>query len=117
MKTSLYLSQSYKDAWDDYKRSLTIPSFPVWNYIILTASNDHQAETFRTQINSRKDYLPNRTQFTVIPDDNGVRVGFGGATLSVLKWLAENGGWEGKRVLVIHSGGDSKRVPQLLIYN
>ena len=41
-----------------------------------------------------------------------MRVGSGGATLSVLKWLAENGGWEGKRVLVIHSGGDSKRVPQ-----
>ena len=32
--------------------------------------------------------------------------------MSVLKWLAENGGWAGKRVLVIHSGGDSKRVPQ-----
>ena len=41
-----------------------------------------------------------------------MRVGSGGATLSVLKWLAENGGWEGKRGLVIHSGGDSKRVPQ-----
>lgn len=40
-----------------------------------------------------------------------MRVGSGVAKLSVLKWLAENGGWEGKRVLVIHSGGDSKRVP------
>lgn len=30
----------------------------------------------------------------------------------MLKWLNENGGWAGKRVLVIHSGGDSKRVPQ-----
>ena len=112
MNTSLYLSQSYKDAWDDYKRSLTILSFPVWDYIILTASNDHQAETFQAQITARSPYLPSRTRFAVIPDEGGVRVGSGGATLSVLKWLAENGGWEGKRVLVIHSGGDSKRVPQ-----
>lgn len=112
INSSLYLSQSYKDAWDDYNRSLKSSSFPVWDHIILTASNEHQAEGFRAQINSRKDYLPARTQFAVIPDEGGVRVGSGGATLSVLKYLNENGGWEGKRVLVIHSGGDSKRVPQ-----
>lgn len=112
MNTSIYLRQSYKDAWDDYLRSLTTPSFPVWDYIILTASNEHQAQTFQSQINSRHDYLPSRTTYAVIPDESGVRVGSGGATLSVLKWLAENGGWSGKRVLIIHSGGDSKRVPQ-----
>lgn len=112
MNTSIYLSQSYKDAWDDYCRSLTNPAFPVWDYIILTASNEHQAVSFQSQINARHDYLPSGTTFAVIPDEGGVRVGSGGATLSVLKWLAENGGWEGKRVLVIHSGGDSKRVPQ-----
>ena len=112
MNTSIYLSQSYKDAWDDYIRSLRSSSFPVWDYIILTASNEHQAQSFQLQIESRKEYLPTRTQFAVIPDEGGVRVGSGGATLSVLKWLAENGGWAGKRVLVIHSGGDSKRVPQ-----
>ncbi len=110
--SSIYLSQSYKDAWSDYIRSLKSNSFPVWDHIILTASNEHQAEGFRAQIADRKDYLPRRTQFTVIPDEGGVRVGSGGATLSVLKWLAENGGWGGKRILVIHSGGDSKRVPQ-----
>ena len=112
MNTSIYLSQSYKDAWDDYCRSLTNPAFPVWDYIILTASNEHQAQSFELQIQPRSSFLPSRTRFAVIPDEGGVRVGSGGATLSVLKWLAENGGWEGKRVLVIHSGGDSKRVPQ-----
>lgn len=112
MNSSLYLSQSYKDAWDDYQRSLKVQTFPVWDCIILTASNSHQAESFRLQIQSRSSFLPSRTKFAVIPDEGGVRVGSGGATLSVLKWLAENGGWEGKRVLVIHSGGDSKRVPQ-----
>lgn len=112
MNTSIYLSQSYKDAWDDYYRSLNNPAFPVWDYFILTASNEHQAISFQSQINARIAYLPSRTRFAVIPDEGGVRVGSGGATLSVLKWLEENGGWVGKRVLVIHSGGDSKRVPQ-----
>lgn len=109
---SLYLSQSYQDAWDDYNRSLHSSTFPVWDYIILTASNEHQAEAFRLQIESRREYLPKKTKIGIIPDEGGVRVGSGGATLSVLKWLNAHGGWEGKRVLVIHSGGDSKRVPQ-----
>ena len=112
MNTSLYLSQSYQDAWSDYWRSLYSCIFPVWDYIILTASNEHQAEGFRLQLESRKAYIPDRTRTAVIPDEGGVRVGSGGATLSVLKWLKENGGYEGKRILVIHSGGDSKRVPQ-----
>ena len=109
---SLYLSQSYQDAWSDYQRSLKSTTFPVWDYIILTASNEHQAESFRLQIESRREYLPARTEIGIIPDEGGVRVGSGGATLSVLKWLNAHGGWAGKRVLVIHSGGDSKRVPQ-----
>ena len=112
MNNSLYLSQSYQDAWDDYKRSLSLPGFPVWDHIILTASNDHQAKAYMAQIDARRDFLPARTKISVVPDEGGVRVGSGGATLSVLKWINENGGWRGKRILVIHSGGDSRRVPQ-----
>lgn len=110
---SIYLSQSYQDAWSDYQRSLRVDSFPVWDFVILTASNEHQAKSFRAQIASRCKYLPSRTRFAVIPDEGGVRVGSGGATLSVLKYLREQiDAFEGKRILVIHSGGDSKRVPQ-----
>lgn len=112
MNTSLYLSQSYQDAWDDYIRSIKSSSFPVWDYIVLTASNEHQADSFRLQVSARKAFLPSRTKVVVIPDEGGVRVGSGGATLSVLRYLQEQGGWNGKRILVIHSGGDSKRVPQ-----
>lgn len=109
---SLYLSQSYKDAWDDHKRSMTSTTFPTWDYVILTASNAHQASAFELQIKERRAHFSPRTEFVVIPDEGGVRIGSGGATLSVLKWLNERGGWKGKRILVIHSGGDSKRVPQ-----
>ena len=41
--TSLFLSQSYMDAWEDYKRALTRPGFACWDYVILTASNEQQA--------------------------------------------------------------------------
>lgn len=41
------------------------------------------------------------------------RVGSGGATLNVLRYIYQDAGsFDDKRILVIHSGGDSKRVPQ-----
>ena len=116
--TSLFLSQSYQDTWEDYNRSLSSENFPKWDYIILTASNENQAAGYRSQIESRKDFLPTETHFAVIPDEGNVRVGSGGATLSVLRYIYQReeklkgmGSFAGLRILVIHSGGDSKRVP------
>ena len=110
---SLYLSEAYKDAWQDYQRSINSPDYPVWDYVFLTASNDHQAHMYELQIQNRNDYLPHKTRYIVIPDEGGVRVGSGGATLSVLRKLRKyEGSFAGLRVLVVHSGGDSKRIPQ-----
>lgn len=114
---SLFLDQSYQDAWLDYTRALTRPSFVCWDYIILTASNEQQAAGFKAQLLQRKEagFLPPRTHFAVIPDPEGKRVGSGGATLGVIRYIAEQTGstdFSGLRILVIHSGGDSKRVPQ-----
>ena len=55
---SMFLSQAYQDCWDDYNRSMKLKNFPRWDYVILTASNDHQTEGFRRQIEERKEYLP-----------------------------------------------------------
>lgn len=66
--TSLFLSQSYQDTWEDYNRSLSSENFPKWDYIILTASNENQAVGYRSQIESRRDVLPPETHFAVIPD-------------------------------------------------
>ena len=110
---SLFLSQAYRDCWDDYNRSLKLKKFPRWDYVILTASNEQQAEGFRKQLEERKSFLPKHTKFVAIPDRDGQRVGSGGATLEVLKYLrSQEESFEKLRVLVIHSGGDSKRVPQ-----
>ena len=106
---SLFLAQAYKDCWDDYNRSLKIKNFPKWDYVILTASNERQAEGFRKQLELRKSLLPKETVFAVISDRGGKRVGSGGATLEVLRYLHDQGVYfEGHRILVIHSGGDSK---------
>lgn len=115
--TSLFLSQSYQDAWDDYARSLKKEGFARWDYIVLTASNEEQAEGFHAQIalRQKEKLLPSQTRFLILPDPDGKRVGSGGATLNVLRAIAEaegTGDFTGKKILVIHSGGDSKRVPQ-----
>ena len=88
---NLFLRQSYIDAWEDYQRSIRKASFPQWDYIVLTSSNEAQAEAFRSQIAYRqeKNVLPNRTKYLVIPDPEGKRIGSGGATLQVLRKLAE----------------------------
>ena len=113
----LFLAQSYQDAQADYERARTREDFARWDYIILTASNEHQAEGFRAQLNQRRrdHFLPEGTKFAVVSDPDGKRVGSGGATLGVLRYIAEQTGrseFGGLRILVIHSGGDSKRVPQ-----
>lgn len=116
---NLFLRQSCLDAWEDYQRSLQKANFIKWDYIILTASNEAQASAFRMQIQSRveKGQLPAATTYVVLPDPDGKRVGSGGATFNVMKYIAEQepqseNPYKEKRILVIHSGGDSKRVPQ-----
>lgn len=115
---NLFLRQSYLDAWEDYARSIRKTSFPRWDYIILTSSNEEQARSFRQQIAYRleRGVIPDKTKYLVIADPGGKRVGSGGATLNVIRYLAQEEGFgadfHGKRILVIHSGGDSKRVPQ-----
>jgi fucokinase len=115
---SLFLRQSYLDAWNDYRRSLTQSNFILWDYIILTASNEDQAAAYNMQLSVRRDrgLLPPSTHFAVLPDPGGARVGSGGATFNALKYIRAHAGcaapFDGKRILVIHSGGDSKRVPQ-----
>ena len=113
----LFLQQSYMDAWEDYRRALRKRSFPCWDYVILTASNEDQAAAYRKEIEYRVQnaLLPGKTKYVVISDPAGKRVGSGGATLNVLRYLVETEGSRDvfqKKLLVIHSGGDSKRVPQ-----
>lgn len=116
----LFLQQSCLDAWSEYERQIKNRRAIIWDYVVLTASNEEQASIYRSEIEYRLrlKQLPTRTKYLVLPDPDGKRVGSGGATLNVLKAIAEReqkdetNFFKGLRVLVIHSGGDSKRIPQ-----
>lgn len=112
--SSLFQQQSYNDAWDNYVQSL-ISSALNWDYIVLTASNEEQASSYMNRIEYRLSHkkIPSQTHYAVIPDRGNQRVGSGGATLGAIRYIYEREHtFAGKRILVIHSGGDSKRVPQ-----
>ncbi len=112
---NLFLQQSYHDQYDNYL--LSLDSKQTWDYIVLTASNEKQALAYEQQIKYRLESgkLPESTRYLVIPDPDGARVGSGGATLNVLAEIVKERksvDFSGLKILCIHSGGDSKRVPQ-----
>ena len=93
-----------------------------YDICIITAVNSRQAEGYRKQLKWRKEQglLPDETEFLVYPDPQGKRIGSGGSTIYVLCKLLEDHGYsldqnndfyERKRILVLHSGGDSRRLP------
>jgi fucokinase len=99
-----------------------------WDYLIITASNDAQAQAYESQLKLRQDFglLSDVREAIVIADPAGVRIGSGGSTLYCLMEVlsrslgdglkdAGRDGWEtvlkNLRILIIHAGGDSKRLP------
>lgn len=86
---------------------------------VLTAANEVQADGYRHQIQWRRErgLLSENTDYLIIPDPHGKRVGSGGSTLYALFRLLQRAGgdfnkaFKGKRILIIHSGGDSRRLP------
>ncbi|MBV9125939.1 MAG: hypothetical protein JO112_21520 [Planctomycetes bacterium] len=91
------------------------------DYLILSAANDLQAAGYRTQLEERRrtGQLPACARILLVPDPGGRRVGSGGSTLVALaRLLEEQPGpgtiaerLAGKRVFLIHAGGDCKRLP------
>lgn len=86
-----------------------------WDAIIITASSERQAALYRDEFERRRvaGLLPEETQILVVPDPGDRRVGSGSATINALGVLGKNRDWwEWHRALLIHSGGDSRRLPQ-----
>lgn len=110
---SLFLQNSYNDIKNNYQKVLD-NEIKSWDIVVLTASNDNQAKTYEIQLEKRKKekLIPTSTEYVVIPDVRGKRIGSGGATLNVLVELNKTVNILDKKILIIHSGGDSKRVPQ-----
>ena len=110
-----FMRETYKDSWMYYKQTLEKNYENVWDWVVVTASNDEQAEFYESEISSRKNagLLPQKTKFIVVADIKGKRIGSGGATLNVIKRIKEEQEKiDNLKILVLHSGGDSKRIPQ-----
>jgi len=100
------------------------PSCGPWDYLIVTASNDLQAAAYRSQIELRRSIgqLEQVSEVVVIPDLEGRRIGSGGSTVECLRQVVEREQAANPsasieaifgrlRVLILHAGGDSRRVP------
>src|ERR1035441_5598756 len=91
-----------------------------WSAVILTAGSHAQAELYREQIRHRAErgyWRPNGT-WPMVADSagspEGRHIGSGGATLRALQVLGKSdpAWWNRHRVLVIHAGGESRRLPE-----
>ena len=107
---------------------MTNRSTGVWDYLIVTASNDAQARAYRQQLELRQKLgvLSHFRNVMVVADPGGKRVGSGGSTLYCLLQIINNE-WDkinndlpkplfstllnSVRVLIVHAGGDSRRLP------
>ena len=106
------------------ERVANLSPAPWWTAVIITASSDRQALVYEAELRRRADggRIPAGVTWLVVPDVAGRRIGSGGATLNALRVLVETAGvearsnparwWTAERVLILHSGGDSRRLPQ-----
>ena len=91
-----------------------------WDYLIVTASNQKQASAYQEQLELRQELglLSGVKRILVVPDPESHRIGSGGSTLHTLitvlvmekadDWLET---LKHLRILIIHAGGDSQRLP------
>lgn len=94
-----------------------------WDYLILTAANEKQAQGYRQELGLRHrvvgptgSFFPAIQRSIVVADPAGRRAGSGGATLGAMRALCEQFGLGVEdlgrlRILLIHSGGASQRLP------
>lgn len=101
----------------------------VWDYLIVTASNRSQALAYEAQLRLRQqlDLLPRVRRVEVVADLEDKRIGSGGSTVYAIAQVlnferpaapadfqdaaAVTGILRDLRILIVHAGGDSRRLP------
>ncbi|XP_071513132.1 fucose-1-phosphate guanylyltransferase-like isoform X2 [Panulirus ornatus] len=87
---------------------------PFWDVVVLTTFDAAQQQSFQRQIDYKKQHgqLP-KVPIYVVADPPDQKLGVGGSTLHVLSELHKELGnaLYQKKLLVIHSGGSSQRLP------
>jgi len=102
---------------------------PGWAYLIVTAANEQQAKAYREQLGIRRELglISEVGEILVLADPEGCRIGSGGSTILCLlevinrelkrlrKKPVSRSAWQealgGVRVLIVHAGGDARRLP------
>lgn len=94
-----------------------------WDFVVLTAANEKQAQGYRQELALRHRavgpsgaFFPPIQRSLVVADPPGRRAGSGGATFAVMRALMEEfgirpGDFDRLRILLIHSGGAGQRLP------
>uniref|UniRef100_A0A7N0TC43 Bifunctional fucokinase/fucose pyrophosphorylase n=3 Tax=Kalanchoe fedtschenkoi TaxID=63787 RepID=A0A7N0TC43_KALFE len=116
-----------RKSWYRLRLSVRHPSrVPTWDAILLTAASPEQAQLYQWQLNraKRAGRIATSTLTLAVPDPQGHRIGSGAATLNALYALAHFLYPQAttdvqqiihclatKHILLLHAGGDSKRVP------
>ena len=82
-----FMKETCNDTWNVYTNSLNNENFENWDYIVLTASNKEQADTYKKEIEFRlkKNLLPEKINYLVIEDPDGKRVGSRGSNIKCFK--------------------------------
>jgi len=121
------LAQITQRAWQAYVERIAgcAAGAPWWTAVVVTASSERQAQCYRGEIERRcrEQKVPDGVLYLVVPDPGDRRVGSGTATLHALAALCAAAGldletqsledwWGRHRVLMIHSGGEARRLPQ-----
>jgi len=104
----------------------------AWDYLVVTAGSERQARAYEAHLRLRRELglLAGVREALVVADPEGRRVGSGGSTLCCLarvirerlkgsgKDVLDPEVWQealgGLRVLIVHAGGDSRRLPTVL---
>src|SRR5208283_5114791 len=93
-----------------------------WDYLIVTASNARQASAYAAQLRLRRELglLPQVRESFAAADLEDRRIGSGGSTVYCLLQVIERERKRGHsaedvlrglRILIVHAGGDSRRLP------
>lgn len=125
MPTSVQQLRVAQEANSAAYRRMVQTSIPgeCWDVVVLTASDERQAEGYRQELAIRHRntgpagaFFPPIQRSIVVADPEGRRPGSGGATLGVMQALRRELGigpdeLSQLRILLIHSGGSSRTIP------
>ncbi|XP_017262860.1 fucose-1-phosphate guanylyltransferase [Kryptolebias marmoratus] len=99
----------------NFLRGREVRSGEFWDVVVVTAVDGSQKEAYELQISEKLDRkeLPLGTHYKVFSDPPGSKIGNGGSTLYALQQLEDIYGnsLSGLRVILIHAGGFSQRLP------